>query len=1026
MRVIQRFNVWMVIIFLVVSPFCQSTMSVFAETLSEQEQVTDLTIHNNEQGQAEVTLPQVIPGQEITVTSDTPIDTLALENKQTILNLHSNEEKSSVSFIYQGTEPFQLYFEVDQVKEQEIKVEQNERVKTYRLHMDEEVTEISSTATSSEIEEITQTSSEDVSTSETTQTTESESNEQSKSDTSVELETSTTTTEPEPKAEVRSSELMSEIAADRNSGWQVQLNKQTLLSAAIPSGNQLSYGFATEQDLFLTNVFLTDTNGQRVDYRNERNSGNGRGIRFYSFEKTGEYTPVEKVALTAVAVNGNQIRGYGEFTIDHNLVYSYKVVVRVTLSVEDQTGDVQKQIEIKRVDKPLLGDPQPMNVGFSEIVDTKLNGRESADVSYIGNGRGLFIENNPYNVMFDVSEEKNGGTRPNKWGAGKGTYLDLSIGIHWLYRDAEPGDFFKSRSIISSEVHGLEDKNGQPGELVDHYSDAALAMMWDKQKVKPQGTRIMSYTLHLDEVSKPKVKLQSDIPASLLEGKNLEQITGTVESDRRNNIRLLYAIDNGAYTTAKEIANSNVGEKHEWSIDNIDLTAYKAGKHTLTFLAQDSEGNLSEKVTRTFRIISKDTKYVFDSTVTNTNGLLSKVHPGDRLHYEIYLENRGKNIYFRWKNDFSKYLALDEKSIHIENKRDPKPDVQIKEQTMTYDGAMALNEVITFSFDAIVKEESLGVKLASIANTASFYEKDSYTKPLVKSEISLANEGTVTNFPKAYIDGHITNQEIKEEDELIFEGTIGNSAIAKEMDSGAWKQVQYIFPEEEGLELKEIQVLDKNNQPLPSDQVECTIISENDEQQTKKNYQRVAMARFKKDILPQEEYHIRVKAMAAKDASKLNNPIIVHTSAFGTDKTEEDIEAVKEIKLPKVQPKAMLTIADVTGELDFGEMILKRETQKKYAEDLSIKIQDTREGSNSWSLHISGEIKNASGDLLPLFFEKDKQKQSLEAGVVISHKGMKELTFGEKSEQQIYAELSPNKNKGHYQGTISWNLMDVP
>lgn len=1021
----------MLVIFLIVSPLCQSTMIVFAETLNEQ--TTYLKIHKNEKEQAVVTLPQVVSGQEVTIKSQTPIDVTTLENKQMIQNLHNNEEKQTVSFVYLGSEPFQLYFDVRQVKEQEVVVEQNNQKVTYQLQLDESFTETTETTVQ---ENETQETSQETSVTETgdeqTTQTETETSLTTETEISSDVETSTTkesTTQASQRKEskeARSGDLMQEIIADREAGWKIQLNKQTVLSEPLSSGSQVSYGFAKEEDLFLTNIFLTDTNGQRIDYRNGSNSSNSRGIRFYSFEKVGDYTPVENVALNTVAVKGNQIRGYGEFTLDHNLVYSYKVVVRVTLSFDDATGDIQKQIEIKRVDKPLIGDPQPMNVGFSEIVDTKLNNRDSTDVAYIGNGRGLSIENDPYKVQFKMAKENMSTTNPNKWGSAKATFLDLSIGIHWWYRYAEPGDFFKSRSIIGGEVHGLEDSNGQPGEIVDHYSDAALAMMWNKQKVKLQETRTMSYAIHLDEISKPEIKLQSDIPASLLEGKNLENLIGTVESDRNNTIDLLYAIDDNEYTKFEEINNANKGEKHEWSIDKINLSAYKVGKHTLTFMAQDSDGNISEKITRTFRIVSKDTKYVFDSTVTNTNGLLSKVHPGDRLHYEIYLENRGKNIYFRWENEFSKYLTLDEKSVHIQNKRDPKPNVQIKGQTLTYDSAMALNEVITFSFDAIVKDDSLGVKLASIINKASFYEKDSYNKPLVKSEISLANEGTVTNFPKAYIDGQLLNKEIKEDDELIFEGKIGNSAIAKDTDSGAWKQAQYLFPEEEGLELEEIQILDKNNQPLPDSQVECAIISEDDGQQTKKNYHRMAMARFKKDILPQEEYRIRVKAKAAKDSSKLKEPIVVQTSAFGTDKTEEDIEVVKEIKMPKIQPKEMLTIADVTGELNFGEWTLKREVQKKYAEDLSIKIQDTRVGSNEWTLQVSGEIKNDSGDLLPLFFEEGKQKQSLEDGIVISHKGMKELTFGEKSEQKIYAELSPTMNKGHYQGTISWNLMDVP
>ncbi|WP_207696440.1 hypothetical protein DOK67_0001325 [Enterococcus sp. DIV0212c] len=1032
MRFVKRFNLWMVILFLVISPLSQSTMHVFAETLSEQ--ATYLKIHKNEQ--AVVMLPQIISGQQVTIKAETPIDVTALEQERSILNLSTNEDMRSVSFSYEGVDPFELYFEVDQVNEQELIVEQNGEVTTYQLQLDESFAETSPIeSNSNETQETNQESSDTssiVETSETTEMTETETSSGLDSSTSTEAEvtatseSATSTKKNTHTPETRSGDLMSEISADREAGWKVQLDKQSLLSTPLSSGSQVSYGFATEEDLFLTNIFLTTKKGQRVDYRNESNSSSSRGIRFYSFEKAGEYSAVEKVALSAVSIKDNQIRGYGEFTLDHNLIYSYKVVVRVTLSSNPSTGDIQKQIEIKRVDKPLLGDPQPMNVGFSEIVDTKLNGRDSADVAYIGNGRGLSIENDPYKVLFKVNEENSAGTNPDKWGAAKGTYLDLSIGIHWWYRYAEPGDFFKNHSIIGGEVHGLEDKNGQPGEIVDHFSDSAIAMMWNKQKVKPQETRLMSYTIHLDEISKPEIKLQSDIPASLLEGKNLEKISGSVESDRSNTMNMLYAIDEGDYTKFAEIVNENKGEKHQWSIDKINLSSYKAGKHTLTLLAQDSDGNLSEKVTRTFRIISKDTKYVFDSTVTNTNGLLSKVHPGDRLHYEIYLENRGKNIYFRWENEFSKYLKLDEKSIHIENKREPKPNIQIKDQIITYEGATALNEAVTFSFDAIVKDESLGIKLASIVNKASFYERDSSTKPLVKSEISLANEGTVTNFPKPYLDGQLLNKEIKEDDELVFEGKIGNSTIVKDTEAGAWKQVQYVFPEEEGLVLKEIQVLDKNNQPLPDSQVESGIVSENDEKQIKNNYQRMAIARFKKDILPQEEYHIRVKATAAKDSSKLKEAITVHTSAFGTDKTEEDIEVAKEIKIPKVQPKEMLTIADVTGEMNFGELTIKRETQKKYAEDLSIKIQDTRVGSNSWSLQVSGEIKNESGDLLPLFFEEGKQKQSLETGIIISHKGMKELTFGEKSEQKIYAELSPTMNKGHYQGTISWNLMDVP
>ncbi|WP_086315302.1 hypothetical protein A5821_002749 [Enterococcus sp. 7F3_DIV0205] len=1030
MKFIKRFNLWMLIIFLVVSPLCQSPIHVFAETLSEQTNI--LKIHKNEKEQAVVSLPQVRPGQEVTIKTNTVMDIVALEQEQSILKLTNDEENHSISFIYQGTAPFQLYFDVDQVQEQEIIVEQNQETITYQLQLDESFTETStSELTSSETEDTNQSSSETSSTVETSETigsSEPEKNSENQSSTSNSTESSSTstTTEQARKPETRSGDLVSEIAADRDAGWKVQLDKQTTLATSLSSGSQISYGFATEEDLFLTNIFLTNENGQRVDYRNESNSSNGRGIRFYSFEKAGEYTPVEKVAMSAVSVKENQIRAYGEFTLDHNLIYSYKVVVRVTLSSNSETGDIQKQIEIKRVDKPLLGDPQPMNVGFSEVVDTKLNGKDSGDVAYIGNGRGLSIANDPYQVMFKVGETSNVGTNPDKWGAAKGTYLDLSIGIHWWYRYAEPGDFFKSRSIIGGEVHGLEEKNGQPGEIVDYYSDAAVAMMWNKQKVKPQEKRTMSYTIHLDEINNPKINLQSDIPASLLEGKIFENISGTVESELSSTVDMLYAIDDEPYTKFEEIENGDQSGKQKWSIDKIDLSAYKTGKHTLTFLAQDSNGNLSEKVTRTFRIVSKDTKYVFDSTVTNTNGLLSKVHPGDRLHYEIYLENRGKNIYFRWENEFSKYLTLDEASLHIENKRDPKPDVQIQGNKMIYNGAMALNEVITFSFDAIVKDESLGVKLASIVNKASFYEKGSTTKPLVKSEISIANEGTVTNFPKPYLEGQLLNKDIKEEDELLFEGKIGNSTLAKDVDSGAWKQVQYVFPEEEGLVLKEIQILDKNNQPLPDSQVECGIVSETDGQQVKQNYRRMAIARFKKDILPQEEYHIRVKATAAKDSSKLSEPIIVHTSAFGIDKTEESVELEKEIKLPKVQPKEMLTIAEVTGELNFGEWTIKREKQKRYAEDLSITIQDTRSGNNSWSLQVSSEIKNESGDTLPLFFEEGNQKQSLEAGVIISHKGMKELKFGEKSEQKIYAELSPNMTKGHYQGTVSWNLMDVP
>ncbi|MGX7414167.1 hypothetical protein [Enterococcus caccae] len=1024
----KRFNLWIVVMFLVVSPLCQSPINVFAEVLGEQTNI--FKIHKNEKEQAVVTLPQVVSGQEVTIKANTVIDVVTLEQEQTIINLTSDEDNHSISFIYQGTVPFQLFFDANQVKEQEIIIEQNQETVAYQLELDESFTEASTTeATSSETEVIDQTSSQTSSTVETTESSETESSLESpnsiKEDSDSSSESSTTT-EQARKAETRSGDLMSEIAADRDAGWKLQLDKQTTLSTTLLSGSQLSYGFATEEDLFLTNIFLTNENGQRIDYRNESNSSNGRGIRFYSFEKAGDYSAIEKVALTAVSVKDNQIRGYGEFTLDHNLIYSYKVVVRVTLSSNPVTGDIQKKFEMKRVDKPLLGDPQPMNVGFSEIVDTKLNGRDSGEVTYIGNGRGLSIENAPYQLMFKVGEATNDGANPDKWGAAKGTYLDLSIGIHWWYRYAEPGDFFKSRSIIGGEVHGLEENNGQPGEIVDHYSDAAIAMMWNKQKVKPQETRTMAYTIHLDEIDKPKISLQSDIPASLLEGKDIEKVIGTVEAARSSTVDMLYAIDDEPYTKFEEIGNKNPGEKQEWSLDKIDLSVYKTGKHTLTFLAQDSNGNLSEKITRTFRIVSKDTKYVFDSTVTNTNGLLSKVHPGDRLHYEIYLENRGKNIYFQWKNEFSKYLTLDETSVHIENKRDPKPNVQIKENTMIYDGAMALNEVITFSFDAIVKEESLGVKLASIVNKASFYEKGSSTKPLVKSEISLANEGTVTNFPKPYLEGQLLTKEIKEEEELIFEGKIGNTALAKETDSGTWKQVQYVFPEEEGLDLEEIQVLDKNNQPLPDSEVECGIVSETDGQQVKQNYRRMAIARFKKDILPQEAYQIRVKATAAKDSSKLDKPIIVHTSAFGTDKTEESVEVEQEIQLPKIQPKEMLTIVDVTEGLDFGEWMLKREKQKRYAEDLGIKIQDTRSGNNSWSLQISSQVKNESGDVLPLFFEEGNQKQSLEDGIVITNKGMKDLTFGEKSEQKIYAELSPNMTKGHYQGTISWNLMDVP
>ncbi|WP_430603082.1 hypothetical protein IGJ02_000404 [Enterococcus sp. DIV0724b] len=1025
MKFIKQFNLWMVIIFLVVSPLCQNPIHGFAETLNKQTNI--LKIHKNEKEQAVVTLPQFSSDKEITIKTNTVIDIVALEQEQALQNLTSDADKQCISFTYQGPEPFQLFFDTDEVKEQEIIIEQNQEVTTYQLELDESFTETNVTeATSSESEALEQSSSE---VDETSDPSEIERSLETQSSTSNDVEsssTSTTTTEQAHKPETRSGDLMSEISADRDAGWKVQLDKQSTLSTPLASGNQISYGFATEEDLFLTNIFLTNENGQRVDYRNESNSSNGRGIRFYSFGKVGDYTAIEKVALTAVSVKDNQIRGYGEFTLDHNILYSYKVVVRVTLSANPVTGDIQKQIEIKRVDKPLLGDPQPMNVGFSEIVDTELNGRDGGDVAYIGNGRGLSLENTPYQLMFKVGETNNDGTNPDKWGAAKGTYLDLSIGIHWWYRYAEPGDFFKNRSIIGGEVHGLEGNNGQPGEIAAHYSDAAIAMMWNKQKVKPQETRTMTYTIHLDEINKPKISLQSDIPASLLEGKDIEKVIGTVEAARSSTVDMLYAIDDEPYTKFEEIENKNPGERQEWSLDKIDLSAYKAGKHTLTFLAQDSDDHLSEKITRTFRIVSKDTKYVFDSTVTNTNGLLSKVHPGDRLHYEIYLENRGKNIYFQWKNELSNYLTLDETSLHIENKRDPKPNVQIKGNTMIYDGEMALNEVITFSFDAIVKEESLGVKLASIVNKASFYEKGSTTKPLVKSDISVANEGVVTNFPKPYLEGQLLNKEIKEEDELVFEGKIGNSTLAKETDSGAWKQVQYVFPEEEGLDLKEIQVLDKNNQPLPDSEVECGIVSETDSQQVKQNYRRMAIARFKKDIFPQEEYHIRVKAKAAKDSSKLNEPIIVHTSAFGTDKTEESVEIEQEIQLPKIQPKEMLTIVEVTEGMNFGEWTLKREKQKRYAEDLSIKIQDTRSGNNSWSLRVSSEVKNESGAILPLFFEEGKQKQSLEDGVVIANKGMKELTFGEKSKQKIYAELSPDMTKGHYQGTISWNLMDVP
>lgn len=1033
--------------FIVINIFVILTM--FSSEIKATD-IQDVSLSYNEKNQPYISVKMVEEASTMTIQFLNQValdlETTKLKNPDVIIT--DQENQRTVDFQINNTvKEVRLFFNPQTVESGEIEIKQNNQVQTLKLVNKEPEKESSVESTTLEQKDSAEESGE-------SSAVPKESEQLTESAVEVIDETEPNTDMPETKDLYKQSQTVQELYEEdiKKEGWQSN-EENNYLVKSISDNQRLSYGFANGSDIFLTDLFSTDAAGHKLSYRHNINTGSNRSVRSYYFQEESDYKELDDVKLQFVSKKGESIRGYGEFTVSNKVVvdvWTYHVLVKVTLTA-DAMGNVKKEVEYKRVDKPII-DLTPLKIGYSELTDTDLNGKDGVDVNYIGNKKGMYIESNPYKVMFHVLD-KDG---PNQWNAGPGRKF-----LVWA---TTPSDFFSKPWGIWTTIHGAENVEGKPSELIKHYDDSAVGFRWNAETLKPKSSRTFSYKINLGEPKPPKLILE-DIPSSVLNGEFFPtDISGTVVDEDSSKVALHYWVDEekegtpvNVDTASHQIQNVTI-KKNEL---NQYLTSKKlsTGKHTLYFVAQDEEDHSSKVVEKEFTIVKSGDKYIFDATLKNQSSFINAIHVGDKLHYKIFFENlKIANLAGRFINEIPVELQLDKDSVKATvDKQDIGKSLLISTDRIAInDLPLKKNQIFLLEFDVTVKDSGLNKMLVDVINESKFKNETIEVK-----QKSLGSEGKILDNPKPYISFSTPEEEVIAGESANLNFEIGNQLTNVEdftkkatTENGEWRQVQFLLPpKSKEINYEKVELLDSKGQliALMNSSGDVAYSNEEDQQHIQLSYQQADVTKnkeilespFKENLKPEEKavyvaidsiakgesYQIKVEAKIDKTIKEQ----IVEFKSFvsGNNEVNDDKSIELGMSYIAIKPAAELKVLvpnDISFEAKADSSILETKGQRLYpAKPFTVQVINTTDNPN-WSLAVTGELEPITGGSGNKAIKLSLLDGKPITGTVSSKDHTSTIAFKSKQTDEgndLVGILTKATRSGAYKGTITWQLNNV-
>lgn len=218
------------------------------------------------------------------------------------------------------------------------------------------------------------------------------------------------------------------------------------------------------------------------------------------------------------------------------------------------------------------------NAVMGSSYDTKLGTNDKVPVYYIGNNKGIYInDSNGYRLEFRLNNIPN-------WSVG--TFLQENA--RWIR------DFFNedktSFSTLNSE--GFETRNGSADSIALENVDSAIHLKTQPQTFAPGDTIEMSYDagILLDD-GKPVINLDDYKSEFNLETKQID-ISGSWRDSDSESVKIYYKIDEQDPILLGDYANMVSGETYNFSF-SLDTTSLSTENHTIKIYGIDSDENIS-------------------------------------------------------------------------------------------------------------------------------------------------------------------------------------------------------------------------------------------------------------------------------------------------------------------------------------------------------------------------------------------------------------------------------------------------
>ncbi|MDT1957108.1 WxL domain-containing protein [Carnobacterium divergens] len=850
-----------------------------------------------------------------------------------------------------------------------------------------------------------------------------------------------TASSPEANPEIPSVNTSDFAAVD--SGWKELSDLKTHKTFALPFNRTAYYGFNT-RNVFNSDIFLKDETGKEIAYL----FGKDKSQKFYISEmKTSlfpiyhdylEYTNIDGIEITKLAEqeeNGvTKLRAYGMIKSSSLLGKQNEFEVRVTLTPNLDTGDIIKQIDIKRVRSTggLSPSPYDKKIGFVELNDTKLNGEDDVDVKYIGRNQGMYIESNPYKIMFKFNQS-NMGEPPTNWNAAK--WLGVGItGIHY----ATPEDFFSGWK----EAKGVENKNGQPGEVIKHLSDSSVGFKWPISEMKKDQNRLMTYTINLGEPIPPKLTIKNK--NERLKKDETKTLQGTWSDADSKYVNLYYSVDGGESKPIQEnIANPDKGKEYQWQ-QKISAKELGIGLHRINVFAMDDQGNSSAIAEAQWRVLDQ-TEYIFEKTYTKS-GDPNKTKVGDKVHYLIYLENTS-GIYYdiTYLSDqlplVSEGLTVLSDSIVGTTADGEKEKDQIlydeESGTIYFAGQNVESGAnIQLEFDAVVNSNAIGKEtLINRAGTAVKTKASPDVLQEITTEVSLPGskieENPVPKVTETY-ENLSKNEEINHVgDELLYQLEIKNDAKISQMKTDVnWYTIEAYDMLPAGLDYQKdsLRIIDEEDNDVTSqlNQDKSNITGGIVE----------SMLDLKIATLePQKSYTVQFKAKIKPD--QIGKEIINYFYAKGTNINGDPVEDEAKLTVDNIEESLEPPILKIEHmpSFDFGSLKLPKKAQLIERKNTDfITIKDTRGVGSSWKLtaQLTEKLTNGNQTMNGLIYVNDAgTKQILELGTstLIAEGTTKDdpiQPLAWNASNGLLLTIDSSAYLGKYKGSIEWTLENVP